>query len=85
MASKTIPAQTIKTCDACHVTLDKQNHRSEGALRIKQHALDMQGFACADASVNLDLCDRCLYTITSAINAAMAATPPAAQGEKGKA
>jgi hypothetical protein len=74
MAVKTIPSQTIKTCDACGVSITAQNGRQEGALHVKAHALDMQGFACADASRKLDLCDRCLYSVCQAIDAAIAAT-----------
>jgi len=80
VAIKTIPSQTIKTCDSCGVSITAQNGRQEGALHVKAHALDMQGFACADASRKIDLCDRCLYSVSSAIDAAMRAarlaTPP---------
>ena len=60
MSTKTIPAQTIKTCDCCSVTMDGQNSRQEGKLTLNAHALDMHGHACADATRKFDLCDPCL-------------------------
>ena len=73
MSTKTIPAQTIKTCDCCQVVIDGSNSRQEGHLTLKAHALDMQGSPCADATRELDLCDSCLYHVGKAIDAAMAA------------
>ena len=75
MSTKTIPAQVIKTCDGCSVTINPQNSRQEGKLTLNAHALDMQGAPCADATRKLDLCDSCLYKVGKAIEAAMA--PPA--------
>lgn len=71
MSTKTIPAQTIKTCDCCGTTINRNNSRQEGGLTLKAHALDMQGAACADATRNLDLCDSCLYAVGKAIDAAI--------------
>ena len=73
MSTKTIPAQTIKTCDCCGVVMDGRNSRQEGALVLKAHALDMQGARCADATRKLDLCDSCLYDVSKAVDTAMAA------------
>lgn len=55
MSTKTIPAQTIKTCDCCSVTMDGQNSRQEVKLTLNAHALDMHGHACADATRKFDL------------------------------
>ena len=63
MSTKTIPAQTIKTCDCCQVVIGAQNSRKEGCLTLKANALDMQGAPCADATRKLDLCDSCLYDV----------------------
>lgn len=68
MSTKTIPAQTIKTCDCCGIVVDRKNGRQEGGLVLKAHALDMQGSPCADATRKLDLCDRCLYDVTKAVD-----------------
>ena len=69
MAVKTIPAQTIKTCDVCGVVADKKNAHQEGQLTLKRHILDYQGHPCADGTASFDLCDRCLQKISTAINA----------------
>ena len=73
MSTKTIPAQTIKTCDCCGVVMNNGSSRQEGALVLKAHALDMQGSPCADATRKLDLCDSCLYAVGKSIDAAIAA------------
>jgi hypothetical protein len=72
----TIPAKTLKTCDRCGVTMDGKNSSQEGALHIKAHALDWQGMPCADASRKLDLCNRCLYDVCAAIDAAIKSDVP---------
>ena len=81
MSTKTIPAQTIKTCDCCGVVMDRMNSRQEGALVLKAHALDMQGAQCADATRKLDLCDPCLYDVGTAIDAVLAARAKAKEGD----
>lgn len=81
MSTKTIPAQTIQTCDCCGRTMDRKNSRQEGALTLKAHALDMQGFPCADATRNLDLCDSCLYSVGKALDEALRAAREAMGGE----
>jgi len=63
-----IPEKVVTTCDCCGVELTASNSRHEGYLFLKQHALDLQGFACADASIKHDLCDTCLSRISTAIN-----------------
>lgn len=73
MSAKTIPAQTVKTCDCCQVVMDGKTSRQEGHLTLEAHALDMQGTACADATRKLDLCDSCLYAVGKSIDAALAA------------
>ena len=81
MSTKTIPAQIIKTCDRCGVTMDRGNSRQEGRITINAHALDMHGHACADATRKLDLCDSCLYHVARAIDSAMNPLPPAPSTE----
>lgn len=73
MSTKTIPAQTIKTCDCCQAVMNHGNSRQSGHLTLKSDVLDMQGSACADATRKLDLCDSCLYDVAKAIDAAIAA------------
>ena len=73
MSTKTIPAQTIKTCDCCSVMMDGQNSRQEGKLTLNAYALDMYGHACADATRKFDLCDSCLFDVAKAIDSAIAA------------
>ena len=73
MSTKTIPAQTIKTCDCCSVTMDGQNSRQEGKLTLNAHDLDMHGHARADATRKFDLCDSCLFDVAKAIDSAIAA------------
>jgi hypothetical protein len=79
MAVKTIPAQTIKTCDCCGTVMDGRTSRQEGGLTLTAHALDMQGAPCADATRKLDLCDSCLYAVTKAVDHALGSTRAAAQ------
>ena len=76
MSTKTIPAQTIKTCDCCGVTMGGLNSRQEGKLTLNAHALDMYGHACADATRKLDLCDACLSDVTKAIDSVIATRNP---------
>ena len=73
MSTKTIPAQIIKTCDGCGVTIDSQNSRQDGKLTLNAHALDMHGHACADATRKFYLCDSCLFDVAKAIDSAIAA------------
>lgn len=67
MAVRTIPAQTIKTCDCCGDEIEAHNGRKEAKLMLKQHALDMQGCAHADASRSMDLCDACAWKMENAV------------------
>lgn len=73
MSIKTFPAQTIKTCDCCSVTMGGRNSRQEGKLTLNAHALDMYGHACADATRKLDLCDSCLFYVAKAIDETISA------------
>lgn len=73
MSTKTIPAQTIKTCDCCGVVMNGNNSRQSGALVLRADALDMQGSPCADATRKMDLCDSCLYYVGKAVDSAIAA------------
>ena len=50
MSTKTIPAQIIKTCDRCGVTMDRGNSRQEGRITINAHALDMHGHTARQVS-----------------------------------
>lgn len=79
MSTKTIPARTIKTCDRCGVEMAGNNCRKDGKVTINENALDFQGMAVASANRSVDLCDTCLSQVTRAIDAAMSATPPAAE------
>lgn len=71
MSIKNIPAQVVKTCDACGVVMDSKTSRKEGKVTIKQHALDWNGHAVADGTVAMDLCDGCLSTVAGAVSAAI--------------
>lgn len=79
MSTKSIPAQTIKTCDCCGVVMDSKTARQDGGLVLKADALDMHGIAVADASRRIDLCDTCLYVVGTAIDTAIAAHKATAQ------
>jgi hypothetical protein len=73
MATKTIPAKTEVTCDACglvtHQSFGKGRRRQEGRLTVKQHGLDMLGDPACDGTVNFDLCDECLNRAVKTVNA----------------
>ena len=65
-----IPSRVEIVCDACGVKCEGANYRMRGHLHLKRDALDFHGNACADASVERDLCDRCLNAIGESINTA---------------
>lgn len=69
MSTTIIPAKTIVTCDCCAAECNQQNRREMGELNLRQHGLDMAGHAVADASIHLDLCDRCLGALRAVVNA----------------
>ena len=75
MSVKTIPSQTIVTCDCCGIETDnglaRQSRRMKTHLKFEQDALDFQGMACANGTVEFDFCDQCARTIREAINHAM--------------
>ena len=60
MSIKTIPKQTIVTCDFCGDT-DKHalQFKMKASVNFKGHCLDMYGDPACDASFSLDLCDSC--------------------------
>ena len=70
MTRKAILASTVITCDCCGVECAGSNYVHEGKLTLTRAALDFQGCPVADASIRLDLCDRCNSEIGSAINEA---------------
>lgn len=82
MSTKTIPAQTIKTCDCCGVTMDGQNSRQEGKMTLSANTLHMHDHACADATHKFDLCDSCLFDVSKAIDSAIAARKQGANHEQ---
>ena len=72
MATKTIPAKTVVTCDVCNVERSRGNGRLEAKLTLKRHALDMHGEPAADGTISFDLCDGCHNIIATRINLAAA-------------
>lgn len=68
MTKKQIPAQTITTCDCCGVECKGSNYVHEGKLTLTRAALDFQGCPVADATIRLDLCDRCNSAIGDAVS-----------------
>ena len=70
MSRKEIPAKSVITCDCCGVACAGGNYVHEGKLTLTRAALDFQGCPVADATIRLDLCDRCNSEIGSAINEA---------------
>lgn len=69
MSVKTIPAQTIRTCDICGVVCDKDNSRQNARLLLKRDALDWAGHAVASANIERDLCDSCVDRVANLLNA----------------
>jgi hypothetical protein len=65
-----IPAQTEIICDCCKVVCDNQNRLHSAVLTLKRDAVDMHNIPCADASLSLDLCDKCAKSISNAVNEA---------------
>lgn len=65
---RVIPQQTIVTCDCCRKEMTKADYKRNGAITIKQDALDYQGAAVANANIRRDdLCDSCLDQLREAI------------------
>lgn len=89
MTTRTIPAQTIKTCDCCGAEMTAVTAREDGQLVLKRNGLDMHGHAVADATMRWDLCDTCVHLaartiapfITKSLVDARAAASGAAQGD----
>lgn len=67
MATRHIPAVTIRTCDRCGRG-DTARWKKDARITMKRHGLDMLGDAACDATVVLDLCDECETIVTNAIN-----------------
>jgi len=63
MASKTIPAQVVTTCDVCHKVMSRVNE-----VRIRRHALDWKGMPCGDGSIVLDLCNACIVALSDVVH-----------------
>ena len=70
MTTKVIPERKVTTCDCCGVECQGSNFVHEGKLALRRAGLDFQGCPVADATVRMDLCDRCNDKIAHAINAA---------------
>lgn len=66
---KTIPENTVVTCDICGGH-DPQKFRTSSQIKIKRDALDWSGIPAADGSVVIDLCDGCAENLTKIINEA---------------
>ena len=72
MSVKVSPEVRTVICDCCQRVIGEKgvSRRQSGGLHIRRDALDMHGYACASADVKLDLCDDCLSSVSTAINAA---------------
>lgn len=68
MSKQTIPERHIITCDCCGVECKGPNYVHEGRLTLTRAALDYQGCPVSDATVRMDLCDRCNNLIGDAIS-----------------
>ena len=69
MSITNIPATAIRHCDCCGMECTPKNFVHEGKLVLTRAALDFQRQPVADATIRIDLCDRCNYRIGDAINA----------------
>lgn len=58
MATRTIPAKTIFTCDGCKT--DDARRVMGGKLKVERGGTDYQGCVVGDASSSWELCDRCI-------------------------
>lgn len=76
MSTTKIPARTIVTCDKCGAEcVPGKNFLHGGRLTLARAALDFQGMPVADATVVMDLCDRCNDKMLDAINTAKEQKP----------
>lgn len=73
MTTTNIPAMKLVACDSCGAECSLKNYIHEGKLTLTRAALDYQGNPVADATIRLDLCDRCNAVIGDAINVAVLA------------
>lgn len=67
MSTRTIPAQTIVTCDCCKRSGTRRV--KSAAIVLHRNALDWHGDPVADGTIRFDLCDECESLIAKAINA----------------
>lgn len=83
MSVRITPEVRKVVCDCCSRFVGEGGcaRRQSGALHLRRHALDMQGHACANADVKIDLCDDCLSAIGSAINEACVKVRAKAAGD----
>jgi len=71
MSTKVYPEKREIICDVCMRVCGSETPRLHHAkLVLKRDALDYQNNACADASLDFDLCDECMKAIADGINAA---------------
>lgn len=84
MTIREIPKSFEYTCDGCgalHVQENANGHYTDSRpphwsrLKLSRTAFDFQGSACADASVEKLLCEKCTERMVSAINRSLAAAP----------
>lgn len=73
MGIEKIPASEKITCDSCQQICDgkKVQRKKKGKYILERAALDMQGNAAADATMEIILCDDCEFEISQAINQAV--------------
>lgn len=68
MATRTIPAKTVTTCDRCDRQCgDDVPRQMEGVIKLEGHALDYLGSPAANASSRFELCDDCYTMLASLI------------------
>lgn len=75
MSIQITPEIRKTVCDCCQKVVGEAGvtRRQSGALHLRRDALDMQGYACAKADVQIDLCDDCLNVVSKAVNDACVA------------
>jgi hypothetical protein len=59
--TRTIPARTIFTCDACQ--REDPPRRMEGKMHLYRHGLDHQGTPVGPGGQRLELCDACCMAL----------------------
>ena len=85
MAIREIPKSFEYSCDSCgevHLQENANGHYSDSRpphwtrLKLSRSAYDFQGYACADASIERLLCEKCSERVVQAINTALAEPKP---------